>query len=161
MSVRVRPGTRADLALIERFIRGLAEYERLAGEVRLDAGELERFLFGERPYAETLVAEDQASGEPLGFALYFHNFSTFLGRPGIHLEDLFVEPRHRGRGAGRALLQRLAQIAVERECGRLEWSVLDWNQDAIRFYRALGALPQDEWTGFRLTGDALAKLAKL
>ena len=157
----MRPGRREDLALIEGFIRGLAEYERLAAEVRFDTATLDRFLFGERSYAETLIAESEESGEPLGFALYFHNFSTFLGRPGIYLEDLFVAPEHRGRGAGRALLRRLAEVAVERECGRLEWSVLDWNRSAIGFYRALGALPQEEWTVFRLTGDALTWLAKL
>lgn len=159
--VRVREGRRADLALIVRFIRDLAEYERLAHAVELDPSTLERFLFGERAYAETLIAEDPESGEPLGFALYFHNFSTFLGRPGIYLEDLFVEPAHRGRGAGRALLQRLAAIAVERECGRLEWAVLDWNQPAIGFYRRLGAQPQDDWTVYRLAGDALRALANL
>lgn len=159
--VRVRAGGPSDLALIVRLIRALAEYERLAHAVELDPSTLERFLFGERAYAETLIAEDAGSGEPLGFALYFHNFSTFLGRPGIYLEDLFVEPAHRGRGAGRALLGRLAAIALERECGRLEWSVLDWNQPAIGFYRRLGAVPQDDWTVYRVAGPSLRALAKL
>ena len=157
--VRIREGGPADLGLIVKFIRDLAEYERLAHAVELDEATLERYLFGERRYAETLIAEDAESGAPLGFALYFHNFSTFLGRPGIYLEDLFVEPAHRGVGAGRLLLQRLAQIAVERGCGRLEWSVLDWNQPAIGFYRRLGAEPQDEWTVYRLAGEALRALA--
>lgn len=155
----VREGRREDIPLFERFIRGLADYERLAGQVVLDATSLDRYLFGSRAYAETLVAEDSESGEALGFALWFHNFSTFLGRPGIYLEDLFVEPRWRGRGAGRALLKRLAEIAVERECGRLQWSVLDWNESAIGFYRSLGAVPQDEWTAFSLEGSALTDLA--
>ena len=157
--VRIREGGPADLALIVKFIRDLAEYERLAHAVELDEATLERYLFGERRYAETLIAEDAESSAPIGFALYFHNFSTFLGRPGIYLEDLFVEPEQRGRGAGRLLLQRLAQIAVERGCGRLEWSVLDWNQPAIGFYRRLGAEPQDEWAVYRLAGEALRALA--
>ena len=119
---------------------------------------LAKHLFGPRPYAETLIAED--AGQPIGFALFFHNFSTFLARPGIYLEDLFVVPEHRGQGVGRALLRELARIAVERDCGRLEWSVLDWNADAIGFYERLGATPNSEWTVYRLTGEALAELGR-
>jgi GNAT superfamily N-acetyltransferase len=118
---------------------------------------LEKSLFGPRPYAETLLAEKD--GQAAGFALFFHNFSTFLARPGIYLEDLFVVPEQRGRGIGRALLERLAQVAVERDCGRLEWAVLDWNRDAIGFYERLGAKPNSEWTVYRLAGDSLHALA--
>ena len=118
---------------------------------------LERALFGERPYAETLIAEN--GDEPVGFALFFHNFSTFLAQPGIYLEDLFVLPEHRGSGIGRALLERLAQLAVERGCGRLEWAVLDWNEGAIRFYERLGARPNSDWTIYRLAGEPLDALA--
>jgi GNAT superfamily N-acetyltransferase len=143
--------------VVEELIRALAEYERLSHEVSMDSDRLRRGLFGERPYAEVLIGEEDA--EPAGFALFFHNFSTFLGRPGIYLEDLFVRPEHRGKGYGRELLQRLAEIAVERDCGRLEWAVLDWNEPAIGFYRKLGARPNDDWTIFRLTGDALHDLA--
>jgi GNAT superfamily N-acetyltransferase len=160
MSVVVREGRPEDFDLIVRFIRDLAEYEELAHEVSLEEAVLRRFLFGERAYAETLIAED-ASGRPLGFALFFHNFSTFLGRPGIYLEDLFVEPAERGRGAGRALLEKLAALAIERECGRLEWAVLNNNEPAIGFYRRLGAQPNSDWTTYRLAGDALRSLAKL
>jgi GNAT superfamily N-acetyltransferase len=123
----------------------------------MDSAALRRGLFGERPYAEVLIGEED--GAPVGFALFFHNFSTFLGRPGIYLEDLFVRPEHRGKGYGRELLQRLAEIAVERDCGRLEWAVLDWNEPAIGFYRKLGARPNDDWTVYRLAGDALRDLA--
>ncbi len=159
MAVGVRLAGRDDLALIVRFTRELAEYERLAHAVRLDVAELEQFLFGERPFAETLIAEIE--GRPVGFALFFHNFSTFEGRPGIYLEDLYVEPEARGAGAGRALLERLAQVAMERRCARLEWSVLDWNQPSIEFYKRLGAVPMDDWTVYRLSGEALRALAKL
>ena len=123
----------------------------------MDASLLRRNLFGERRYAEVLIGEED--GEPVGFALFFHNFSTFLGKPGIYLEDLFVKPDHRGGGYGKALLQRLAQLAVERDCGRLEWAVLDWNEPAIGFYRKLGAVPMEDWTIFRLSGAALHDLA--
>lgn len=156
-SVVVREGVEADLGLIIGFIRALAEYERLASSVALDPEVLRGFLFGARRYAETLIAS--VDGRPVGFALFFHNFSTFLGRPGVYLEDLFVVPEARGSGAGRALLARLAGIAVERGCGRLEWSVLDWNEDAIGFYRRLGAVPKDEWTVYQVSGDALRALA--
>ena len=165
----IRPATPADVPVIARLIGDLAEYERLAHEVVLDPAKLHRHLFGPRPYAEVLIAEensrDRESGrgeesrEAVGFALFFHNYSTFLGLPGIYLEDLFVEPAARGRGHGKALLAALAKLAVERECGRLDWSVLDWNEPSIAFYKALGAKPMDEWTGYRLTGEALKKLA--
>jgi GNAT superfamily N-acetyltransferase len=157
MILAIRPATRSDLPLIAQFIRDLAEYERLAHEVRFDEAGLGDRLFGDRPYAEVLIGE--IDGAPQGFALFFHNFSTFEGRPGIYLEDLFVRPDARGAGLGKALLQRLAQLAVERGCARLEWSVLDWNAPSIGFYKSLGAKPMDEWTVFRLDGDALAGLA--
>ena len=157
MAFSIREGTEADLELIEELIRALAEYERMADEVSMDTETLRRGLFGQRRYAEVLIGEED--GQAAGFALFFHNFSTFLGRPGIYLEDLFVRPEHRGKGYGQALLARLAEIAVERDCGRLEWAVLDWNEPAIGFYRKLGARPNDEWTVFRLTGDALRDLA--
>lgn len=153
----IRPATEADLAAIEELIRALAEYERLSQEVVMDAELLRRSLFGERPYAEVLIAEE--NGASAGFALFFHNFSTFVGRPGIYLEDLFVRPEHRGKGYGKALLKRLAEIAVERDCGRLEWAVLDWNEPALGFYRSLGARPNEEWTVYRLAGDSLRGLA--
>jgi GNAT superfamily N-acetyltransferase len=155
--VTIRPATEADLGTIEELIRALAVYERLADQVVMDAGLLRKGLFGDHPYAEVLIAEVEA--EPVGFALFFHNFSTFVGRPGIYLEDLFVKPEHRGEGIGRALLKRLAEIAVERECGRLEWAVLDWNESAIGFYKKLGARPNDDWTVFRLAGESLRHLA--
>jgi GNAT superfamily N-acetyltransferase len=153
----IRPATEADLATIEELIRALAEYERLSDQVVMDTELLRRSLFGERPYAEVLIAEE--NGESAGFALFFHNFSTFVGRPGIYLEDLFVRPGHRGKGYGKALLKRLAEIAVERDCGRLEWAVLDWNEPALGFYRSLGARPNEEWTVYRLAGDSLRGLA--
>lgn len=157
MSLTIRIATRTDVPLILRFIRGLAEYERLPHAVVATESLLAEQLFGERPGAEVLIAE--WDGVPAGFALFCHNFSTFLGRRGLWLEDLYVEPDQRGRGIGKALLARLAAIAVERACGRLEWSVLDWNTDAIGFYRALGADAMDEWTTFRVTGEALGRLA--
>jgi len=152
----IRPARPADLGEIVSLIRALAEYERLSDSVDLDEATLREHLFGERRYAEVLLAEDE--GEIAGFALFFHNFSTFLGRPGIYLEDLFVKPEHRGRGHGKALLTGLARLAIERGCGRLEWSVLDWNDSAIDFYRNLGAAPVDGWTGYRMTEDAMTKL---
>ena len=155
--MKIRPATEADLGMIEELIRALAEYERMAGEVVMDGELLRQNLFGERPYAEVLIAE--VDGEAAGFALFFHNFSTFVGRPGIYLEDLFVKPEYRGKGFGKALLKRLAEIAVERKCGRMEWAVLDWNEPAIGFYKSLGARPNDEWTVFRLAGDSLRNLA--
>ena len=157
MTIRLRVATRDDIALIAHFIRALADYEKLLDEVRLDEGVLAEKLFGPRPYAEVLIGE--INGKPQGFALFFHNFSTFEGRPGIYLEDLFVTPEARGSGLGTALLAELARLAVERDCARLEWSVLDWNQPSIGFYKALGARPMDEWTVFRLDGAALTNLA--
>ncbi len=157
MTLSIRPATRDDLSLIAQFIRDLAEYERLSHEVRFDEVVLGERLFGTRPYAEVLIGE--IDGEPQGFALFFHNFSTFEGKPGVYLEDLFVRPEARGSGLGKALLKRLAAIAVERDCARLEWWVLDWNEPSIQFYNALGAKLMDEWTVMRVDGDALAKLA--
>ena len=153
----IRPATAADTPAICRLIHGLAEYEKLSHTVVLDEDRLREHLFGPRPFAEVLIAEE--AGTVVGFVLFFHNYSTFLGKPGIYLEDLFVEPSHRGSGHGKALLLALARLAVERGCGRLEWSVLDWNQPAIDFYRSLGAVPMDEWSIFRLTGEALQSAA--
>ncbi len=153
----IRFGELRDVPLLAELIRGLARYEKLEHEVTMTDEKLTDALFGERRYAETLIAE--ADGEPVGFALFFHNFSTFLAQPGIYLEDLFVIPEHRGGGVGRALLERLAQVAVERGCARLEWAVLDWNQDAIRFYERLGAKPNSDWTVYRLAGEPLRALA--
>ena len=153
----LRPATAADCALILDFIRELAEYEKLLHEVVATETDLRQHLFGEHPMAEVIIAE--WDGEPAGFALYFHNFSTFLGKPGVYLEDLYVRPALRGRGIGRQLLARLAQLAVARGCGRLEWSVLDWNTPALRVYRAIGAQPMDEWTVQRLSGQSLIQLA--
>jgi GNAT superfamily N-acetyltransferase len=155
-AVRIRPAEEADTGLLLGLIRQLAEYERLLDAVVADEETLRRTLFAERR-AEALVAE--VDGEAAGFALFFHNYSTFLARPGLYLEDLFVLPAMRGRGIGRALLARLAAIALERGCGRMEWAVLDWNESAIGFYRALGAAPLADWTVFRLTGEPLARLA--
>lgn len=156
MTLSIRPATAADLPLIAQLIRELAEYEKLAHEVRFDEAVLGAKLFGARPYAEVVIGE--LSGIPQGFALFFHNFSTFEGRPGIYLEDLFVRPSARGSGLGKALLSHLAALAVERDCARLEWSVLDWNAPAIGFYQALGARSMDEWTVMRVDGAALARL---
>ena len=155
--MRIRPGDLPDVPVIAELIRGLARYEKLEHEIRTTEEKLTDTLFGKRRYAETLIAEED--GEPLGFALFFHSYSTFLAQPGIYLEDLFVKPEHRGRGVGRALLERLAQLAVERGCGRLEWAVLDWNKDAIGFYERLGAKPNSEWTVYRLAGESLHSLA--
>jgi GNAT superfamily N-acetyltransferase len=157
MTLQIRFAERADVPLILRLIKALSVYEKLEDRVIATEEKIEHALFGPRPYAETLIAE--LDGEAVGFALFFHNFSTFLAQPGIYLEDLFVEPEHRGAGVGRALLERLASIALERDCGRLEWAVLDWNKDAIGFYRRLGATPNDDWTVYRLTGEALRALA--
>ena len=157
MSLSIRPAIAADISLIGQFIRDLAEYEKLSHAVRFDEAVMAQKLFGARPYAEVLIGE--IDGAPQGFALFFHNFSTFEGRPGIYLEDLFVRPDARGSGLGKALLAKLAALAVERDCARLEWSVLDWNTPAIDFYKALGAMPMDEWTVMRVDGDALTELA--
>jgi GNAT superfamily N-acetyltransferase len=157
MTLTIRPAVEADLDLIIEFIRALADYEKLADAVRLDRTLLGCHLFGERPMAEVLIGE--IDGVPQGFALFFHNFSTFEGRPGIYLEDLFVTPEARGAGLGKALLARLAQLAMERGCARVEWAVLDWNAPSIAFYERLGAKPMDEWTVMRVDGEALAALA--
>ena len=158
MSVVIREAEQSDVPVIADLIRGLARFEKLEDEVTMTDALLAKNLFGPRRYAETLIAEE--GGSPVGFALFFHNFSTFLAKPGIYLEDLFVVPEQRGHGIGRALLRRLAQIAVERDCGRLEWAVLDWNRDAIGFYERLGAKPNSEWTVYRLTGEALTSLGR-
>ena len=158
MTLSIRPATSADLPLIAQFIRDLADYEKLAHEVRFDEATLGEKLFGPRPYAEVVIGE--LDGEPQGFALFFHNFSTFEGRPGLYLEDLFVRPAARGSGLGKALLAHLAQLCVNRDCARLEWSVLDWNTPAIGFYQSLGAKLMDEWTVMRVDGDALTALAE-
>lgn len=154
----IRTARPEDVAAILRLIRGLAEYEKLAHEVVATEAALHGTLFGDRPAAEVLLAE--AGGQPVGLALFFQNYSTFLARPGIYLEDLFVEPAFRGRGIGKALLQAVARLAVQRGCGRFEWSVLDWNVPAIRFYEALGARPMSDWTVMRVTGDALRRLGQ-
>jgi len=154
----LRIATAEDVGLILDFIRQLAEYEKMTDEIVTDEDQLRQSLFGERRVAEVVIASYE--GEPAGFALFFHNFSTFLGRPGLYLEDLFVIPKLRGHGIGRILLSFLARLAVERGCGRLEWWVLDWNEPAIRFYERLGAKAMDEWTVYRVTGDALEDLAE-
>jgi GNAT superfamily N-acetyltransferase len=154
---RIRPATVADVPIILQLIRDLATYERAPNDVTATEEQLVEVLFGKKPAAEVLLAfEDET---PVGFAVFFHNFSTWLGRPGVYLEDLFVKPEHRGKGYGRALLVDLAKIARDRGCGRLEWAVLNWNEPAIQFYRKLGAKPMDEWTVFRLTRDGIEKLA--
>ena len=156
-AVHIRPATEADVPLIVRLIRGLAEYERLLHECQATEARVRTSLFGPKPDAEVVIAE--VDGASAGFALFFPNYSTFLAQRGIYLEDLFVLPEYRGRGAGRALLAHLARLALARDCGRLEWSVLDWNEPAIRFSRSLGAVPMDEWTVQRVTGEALHRLA--
>jgi GNAT superfamily N-acetyltransferase len=155
--LKIVPATERDLSLVLSFIRKLAEYEKLSHQVVATEDLLREGLFGERRVAEVVLA--YLDEEPVGFALYFHNFSTFVGRAGIYLEDLFVEPQHRGKGVGKALLAYVANIAVERKCGRFEWAVLDWNTPSIEFYKSLGAVPLDDWTLFRLTGDALHRVA--
>ena len=147
---------REDVPLILRFIRELADYENLLPEVVADEATLEEWIFNRRK-AEVLFA--MVEGREVGFALFFHNFSTFLGRAGLYLEDLYVQPEYRGNGYGKAILKKLAAIAVERGCGRLEWWCLDWNRPSIEFYRSLGAQPMDEWTVYRISGDTLTALA--
>jgi GNAT superfamily N-acetyltransferase len=153
----IRPARVEDVPIILQLIRDLATYERAPHEVTATEEQLVDVLFGKRPAAEVLLAFEGQS--PVGFAVYFYNFSTWLGRPGLYLEDLFVKPDKRGKGYGRALLVELAKIARDRECGRMEWAVLNWNEPAIKFYRSLGAKPMDQWTVFRLTGDGIARLA--
>jgi GNAT superfamily N-acetyltransferase len=152
----IRVALEEDAPLILRLIEELAEYEKLSNEVVATEETLRKSLFGERRFAEALIGEIE--GEPAGFAVFFHSFSTFLGKPGIYLEDLYVRPQFRGSGLGRALLVYLAKVARERGCGRLEWSVLDWNEPAIGFYRRIGAAPVSGWTVYRVTGDALERL---
>ena len=154
---QIRPARVEDVPIILELIRDLATYERAPHEVTATEEQLVDVLFGDRPAAEVLLAFERES--PVGFAVFFHNFSTWLGRPGLYLEDLFVKPEKRGKGYGRALLVELAKIAMERGCGRMEWAVLDWNEPAMKFYRTLGAKPMDEWTVFRLTRDGIEKLA--
>lgn len=157
-AITIRRAERTDVPLILQFIRGLAAYEKLSHECEATVAQLDETLFGAQPAAEVVLAH--VGSEPAGFALFFASYSTFLARPGIYLEDLFVDPACRGRGVGRALLAHLAALAVERGAGRLEWSVLDWNADAIRFYERLGARAMSDWTVFRVTGSALQDLAK-
>jgi len=158
VKTRIVPATSDDVPLIRQFILELAEYERARpGEAPMTEQDLEQTLFGERPAAEVLIA--YLGDEPAGFALFFHNYSTWLGKRGIYLEDLFVRPAFRKHGVGFALLRALARIAVDRDCGRLDWSVLNWNELAINFYKQIGAKHMDEWSTFRLTGDALARVA--
>ncbi len=153
----IRPATKDDASLILSLIKGLAEYEKLTHEVVATEELLRETLFGDCPVAEVILGH--FDGEPVGFALFFHNYSTFLGRPGIYLEDLFVKPEMRRKGFGRIMLSYVARLAKERRCGRLEWSVLDWNEPALKFYKSIGAVPMDEWTTQRVTGDALDLLA--
>src|SRR5262249_55486446 len=156
--VSIRPAGEHEVAVILRFIRDLAIYEHLEHEVVATEESLRQALFGPRPYAEVVFG--CLNGEPVGFALFFHNFSTFLGRPGIYLEDLYVRPEARGYGVGYRLLSWLAETALSRGCGRLEWAVLDWNEPSIQFYRRLGAVAMDQWTTYRVTGPALSTLAR-
>ena len=156
-TVTFRKAERKDVALILEFIQGLAAYEHMENDVVADEALLEEWIF-DKQKAEVIFAV--ADGKEVGFALFFHNFSTFLGRAGLYLEDLFVKPAYRGKGYGKAILKKLAAIAVERGCGRLEWSCLDWNKPSIDFYRSLGAVPMDEWTVYRVTGETLITLAK-
>ena len=155
--LEIRPATERDVPLILALIRELAEYERLSHAVVATEGSLANSLFGERPAAEVLLG--YVGDDPAGFALFFHSFSTFLGRPGIYLEDLYVRSEFRGAGVGRVFLRYLARLAKDRGCGRLEWWVLDWNEPAIRFYEALGAVPMGDWTVYRIAGEALDELA--
>jgi GNAT superfamily N-acetyltransferase len=157
-NITIRPAARQEMPQVLAFIRELAVYEHLERQVVASAADLAAALFGPRPYAEVVFA--CLDGEPVGFALFFHNFSTFLGRPGIYLEDLFVRPAARGHGVGKRLLAWLAATALERGCARLEWAVLDWNEPALGFYRSLGAVAQDDWTTFRLTDTALERLGR-
>jgi len=155
--VSLRPAEERDVGVILGFIKELADYERLSHEVVATEAMLQKHLFGERPVAESTIAEYE--GAPAGFALYFHSFSTFLGRPGLYLEDLYVSPGFRGTGVGKALLRHVARLAIERDCGRVEWAVLDWNEPAIKFYESIGAAPMAEWSVYRLAGSALRNFA--
>lgn len=155
---QIRPASVADIPVILQLIRDLATYERAPNDVTATEAQLHKVLFGEKPSAEVRLALEGET--PVGFAVFFHNFSTWLGKPGLYLEDLFVKPEYRGKGYGRALLVDLAKIAEDRECGRMEWAVLDWNEPAIQFYRKLGAQPMHEWTVFRLTPEEFETLAE-
>jgi GNAT superfamily N-acetyltransferase len=157
-SLKIRFASKEDVSLIKAFIYELAKFERLGKEVVVTEELLMKNLFGERAYAEVIIAD--LNEKPVGFALFFHNFSTFLGKPGVYLEDLYVREKARGRGVGKALLKRLAKICDERDCGRLEWWVLDWNESSIKFYQSFKAEAMDEWTVFRLSGDPLKELAR-
>jgi GNAT superfamily N-acetyltransferase len=157
-AITIRSASEADVPLILQFITALARYEHLVHTMTATEELLRKHLFGETPVAQVLIAS--LADKEVGFALYFQSFSTFVGKPGIYLEDLFVNPPARGKGVGRALLLEVARIALERECGRLEWAVLDWNESAIRFYKKLGAIPMADWTTYRVTGDALTRLAR-
>lgn len=157
MSLKIREASVNDVPLILEFIKALADYEKLSQDVVATTETLKTTLFGERPFAECLIAEWH--GKPAAFALFFHNYSTFLAKPGLYLEDLFVQPEFRKFGIGKAMLQKLAGIAIDRNCGRFEWSVLDWNQPAIDFYLKLGAKPMNEWTVFRIESSELERLA--
>ncbi len=159
MNATVRPATEADVPALLAFIRELAEYEKLTNEVSATEEQLRSTLFGPRPFAEALIV--CVDDEPVGFALFFHNYSTFLARPGVYLEDLFVRPAFRGRGLGKLLLTTVARLAIERGCGRYEWTVLDWNTPSIRFYESLGAEMKGDWRIMRVTGAALENMAKL
>jgi GNAT superfamily N-acetyltransferase len=158
MSLRIRPATAADAALILRFITDLAIYEKAEHEVQTDVAGIEASLFSAQSSAQALICEHD--GAPIGYAVYFLNYSTWLGKNGLYLEDLYITPEKRGVGAGKALLKHLSQLALSKGCGRLEWAVLDWNQPAIDFYQSFGAKPQDEWTTYRLTGQALLDFAQ-
>ncbi len=157
--VEIRFAEQADVPTILDFIRQLADYENLSHQVEADEQTLSKSLFGSRQVAEALIAE--IAGKAVGFALFFHNFSTFIGKPGLYLEDVYVQPKTRGAGVGKAIFKRLGEIAIERDCGRLEWSVLDWNQPAINFYQSLGAESMDGWTGNRLSGTQIAEMVRL
>ena len=155
---KIRHAVEADTPLILHFIRQLAEYEKMADQVRATEAGLREMLFGGRPMAEVIIGEQD--GEAVGFALFFHNFSTFLGRPGLYLEDIFIDPAHRGNSHGRAMMVHLARLARERNCARFEWSVLKWNAPAIGFYQKLGAVPKHQWDMYQITGEALERLAE-
>jgi GNAT superfamily N-acetyltransferase len=157
-AIGIRRATPTDVAVILQMIRDLAEYERMSEHAVASEADMREALFGLHPAAEVLIA--YAGDQPAGFALFFHNFSTFLGRPGVHLEDLFVRPEARGHGHGLALLRELGRIARDRGCGRIEWNVLDWNEPSIAFYRSLGAQAMEEWLLYRLTGDAMVALTE-
>ena len=156
--ITIRDAVPADAGLILHFVRELAIYEKAEHEVEATEASIHNTIFCDNARVEALICE--LDGEPIGFAVYFHNYSTWMGKLGLFLEDLYVSPEHRGVGAGKLLLQHLARIAVERDCGRFEWNVLDWNEPAIKFYESLDAKPQSEWIGYRLTGDALRRLAE-